>query len=167
MFGAVNALFSGLALTAIAFTVYLQYRDLKAQGKILAKQSELVEYHLDREKHLARPYIAGIPVSNSNSDKTIKVVNYGERIININIKLIEPKSGITISPKKIHRLRTDEDFDLKISGYRNNQCPGVKIEFSFVNYLGEKDALVFYVPKGSSQELANVYDCSNLSSPQK
>jgi len=158
MFGAVNALFSGLALTAIAITVYLQYRDLKEQGEVLKKQSELLEFQLQREEHLVTQYIDGQPASRSSEIKSIFVTNYGERIVNIDIKLIEPDSGLKIQPTKIPRLKMDEHFELHILGYKDNQCPEAKIEFNFINYLGKRDKSVFRIPEGKSQEFIYVHD---------
>lgn len=156
MFGAVNALFSGLALTAIAITVYLQYRDLKDQGEVLQKQSELLEYQLQREEHLVRQYIAGQPAGRSPEVKSIFITNYGQRIVNIDITLIEPASGLKIQPTKVHRLKMDEQFELHILGYKDNKCPEVKLEFSYINYLGKRGKSLFLVPEGKSQELVYV-----------
>jgi len=126
MFGAVNALFSGLALAGIILTIYLQYKDLKAQGEVLKsqgelmqKQNELLDIQLRRENWLITPLIESKPGGLHKYLKVIEVWNHGERITHINIEIFDDSGELTVTPLQYSVLNKSEKFSLnvKTGGY--------------------------------------------------
>jgi hypothetical protein len=167
MFGAVNALFSGLALLGTIYAVVLQQRELElqrqeliqsraelaAQNAILAEQlqasREANEFEMQKERSLAEPQLTPLGGHGGSNMKHAKFRNMGGDIRQLEITPISLPSGRTMTVSPSDMLKHGQELILEIPGDNSStELPDIIFTLSFTNRLGVRCHNEFLMPAG-------------------
>lgn len=167
MFGAINALFSGLALLGTIYAVILQQRELElqreelmqsraelaAQNAILAEQlkasREAHEFEMQKERSLAEPQFTPQGGHGGSNMKHAKFQNMGGDIRQLEVTPVSLPTGriMTVSPSDI--LKHGQTMTLDIPGDNfSPELPDILFTLSFTNRLGVRCHHEFVLPAG-------------------
>lgn len=164
MFGALNALFSGLAFAGIIYAILLQRKELglqreelrlsrdelTQQTKVFSAQLEAMQqqYEFERQKVLRElgPEISGSGGTYSQNRKIINLRNLGGPISELECRVTSPNNTITGSLESNY-LYSDIVCRLTLSGYEHNNRPEVVVDLLYKNSLGVMGSKRFKVPE--------------------
>lgn len=169
MFGAVNSLFSGLALAGIVYAIFLQRRDLKIQRddleltrkelersadaqeystQILKRQLEVMsqeyEFMINKEEKESEPFFIseGGQIGREKGINNVRVINTGARITKIETEKI---SDLIVTFPKIEYLATGGMINF-VFKYPPRTTDPLPFRIRYENRLGKNDQkdLLFY-----------------------
>jgi len=137
MFGAVTALFSGLAFVGVAVAAYSQHRLWKQERE--KNESEclpIFRVHTDRQND---PPVE----TRSNNSKILILINYGKEVYDIAIEVCS--SGNYSGPEIIGTWRKCEKHEFIIDPKEGSiTAPTIeKISVSFTTIVGQRRSVVF------------------------
>jgi hypothetical protein len=166
MFGAVNALFSGLAFAGVLYTIMLQRRELEmqreelrlsrrelsAQNQMVAAQLATMQqsfaFELTKAKKAAEPFFRLTHGSSRPNMRTIGAYNLGGRISDVSCRVIEPAEGISVSLEPPDVWNTNGESEIKIVGFGASSCPECVFEMQYTDVLGNRSMKRFRAPAG-------------------
>ena len=155
-FGAVNSLFSGLALAGVIYAIVLQRhelqmqreelensrRELAAQNALISAQLATMQESWSFEKHKAtqgaRPLIVGKGGSSGPSKKECRFANYGAQITDLEVR-VRGVARYNLHPLKVLERDATGTLTLEFDGPKSDVVVGI----DFTDGLGHRQTLHF------------------------
>jgi hypothetical protein len=147
MFGALNAVFSGLAFAGVIYAIMLQREEMRssrealsAQHRLLADQLETMREALlfeQKKESLARAPSIRIDrdLAISEGSRKIRLANDGDRITDVQVQLKSP-SHINVTPTRLDQWDTGQMEEFEIRGFEGRRCPDCVFLLRFKDKLG-------------------------------
>jgi hypothetical protein len=159
MFGAVSALFSGLAFAGVIYAVILQRQDMEISRKELAAQNQLISAQLvtmqesfsfERQKEAlsSEPIFRTRGGSNSPTEKSCDFVNAGAAVTGFTVEA-PSDFGLDFYPKDM--LDRSEQGRITLKSRSSAVIPDVVLTIHYTTRLGVRKQKQLLVPTGYRQ----------------